>query len=168
MGSGTEAHEELAGPLGRWLARAGVHLLTGGGGGVMASVSRAFHETPGREGLVLGILRGGAPPGSDAPGYPNPWVEIAVRTHLPLSGARGTEPGSRNHINILTSDAVVALPGGEGTASEIRLAGQYGVPVVAWPGPVPRGARHPTGIPVVATIDEVADFLRRVVDRDTP
>ena len=35
---------ELAEPLGRMLAAIGVHLLTGGGRGVMESVSRAFHD----------------------------------------------------------------------------------------------------------------------------
>lgn len=41
LGSGSEPHEEQAKPLGEWLAREGVHLLTGGG--VMEAVSRAFH-----------------------------------------------------------------------------------------------------------------------------
>ncbi|HUT02907.1 MAG TPA: DNA-binding protein, partial [bacterium] len=39
LGSGSEPHEEKAKPLGEWLAREGVHLLTGGGGGVMEAVS---------------------------------------------------------------------------------------------------------------------------------
>lgn len=39
MGSGSEAHEPDASRIGRWLAEEGVHLLTGGGGGVMAAVS---------------------------------------------------------------------------------------------------------------------------------
>ena len=38
MGSGTTPHADLAIPLGRALARMGVHLLTGGGGGVMEAV----------------------------------------------------------------------------------------------------------------------------------
>ena len=56
MGSGAEPHAERAAEVGRWLAAIGVHLLTGGGGGVMAAVARAFHETPERRGLVIGIL----------------------------------------------------------------------------------------------------------------
>lgn len=43
-------------------------------------------------------------------------------THLPLSGPFGTEDRSRNHISILSSDVVVALPGGDGTSSELQLA----------------------------------------------
>ena len=39
-------------------------------------------------GLVLGVIRG------DTEGSmrnPNPWVEIPIQTHLPLSGEQGTE-----------------------------------------------------------------------------
>lgn len=56
------------------------------------------------------------------PNYPNPHVELAIATHLPVSGKEGMSASSRNHINILTSDAVVALPGSHGTASEVQLA----------------------------------------------
>jgi len=125
MGSGTEDHATLAAPLGRWIAQAGHHLLTGGGGGVMASVSAAFVAVEPRAGVSIGVL-----PGPDhRPGYPSPSVEIPIRTHLPLSGAMGTDARSRNHINVLTSDVVVALPGGEGTRSEVQLAVRYSRPV---------------------------------------
>ena len=113
MGSGTEPHAERARPLGMWLASEGVHLLTGGGGGVMAAVSRAFFEVPDRAGRVIGVLPASTEASPPAPpsGYPNPWVEIPLLTHLSLSGARGTDPLSRNHLNVLSSDVIVALPG---------------------------------------------------------
>ena len=44
MGSGTAPHAERARSVGQWLAQQGVHLLTGGGGGVMEAVSQAFFE----------------------------------------------------------------------------------------------------------------------------
>jgi uncharacterized protein (TIGR00725 family) len=138
MGSGRHAQRECAARLGDWLAREGVHLLTGGGAGVMAAVSEAFHAVPGRRGRVIGILPAAAdtdhaPKSHSSPdGYPNRWVEIPIHTHLPLSGARGRDPQSRNHINVLSSDVVVALPGGTGTASEVALALHYGKPVIAW------------------------------------
>ena len=134
MGSGTESHTERARQVGSWLAQEGVHLLTGGGGGVMSAVSRAFAETPGRKGIVIGIIPSAAShaPTSPKTGYPNPWVEIPIYTHLPLSGTRGTDPLSRNHINILSSDVLIALPGGAGTASEVALALEYGRPLVAY------------------------------------
>ena len=52
--------------------------------------------------------------------------EIVIRTHLPLSGNKGTDALSRNHINALTADYVVVLPGGAGTLSELQLAWEYG------------------------------------------
>ena len=97
----------------------------------MEGVSRAFGQVSGRRGAVLGILPSvhGAPDRTP-PGYPNPWVEIPVRTHLSDRGSAGEGPGSRNHLVILSADAVVALPGGEGTASELKLAVRYGRPVI--------------------------------------
>lgn len=164
MGSGSREWEDRAGPLGRWLARRGVHLLTGGGPGVMASVSRAFHGVRDREGLVIGVLRAGADPGSTAPGYPNPWVELPIRTHLALSGARGREQGSRNHINALTSDVVVALPGGGGTASEVSLAVGYGRPVVAWVEAGDEDPGLPAGVARADSLGQVTDFVDRVLE----
>ena len=60
-------------------------------------------------------------------GYPNPYTEIVIRTQCPLSmhPMTGTELSSRNHINILSSDIVIALPGSSGTWSEIQLAIRY-------------------------------------------
>jgi uncharacterized protein (TIGR00725 family) len=138
MGSGTHAHRERASELGAWLAGERVHLLTGGGGGVMAAVSEAFHAAPERRGLVLAVLpasasaEGRAHGRSSPPGYPNAWVEVPIRTHLPLSGERGRDPMSRNHVNVLSADVVVALPGGAGTASEVALALDYGRPTIAY------------------------------------
>ncbi|HHM02045.1 MAG TPA: molybdenum cofactor carrier protein, partial [Caldithrix abyssi] len=114
MGSGKDCREELARPLGRWLAQKGFHLLTGGGGGVMEAVARAFTEVEPREGLSIGIIpgQGGKEKGHPPAGYPNPYIELPVYTHLPDSGRKGTHPLSRNHINILSSDLLVFLPGG--------------------------------------------------------
>ena len=134
LGSGTEPHVDRATEIGLWLATQDVHLLTGGGRGVMETVSRAFHSVNERAGKIIGIL----PNAADArdhhppPGYPNQWIEIPIHTHLPLSGSRGTEQASRNHINILTATMLVALPGSHVTASEIRLAIEYKKPLVAF------------------------------------
>ncbi|MDT8369017.1 MAG: hypothetical protein RQ745_07400 [Longimicrobiales bacterium] len=133
MGSSREPHPALAEPLGAWLATLGVHLLTGAGQGVMETVSRAFAEVAGRRGSVIGVCPArDEDPGRTRAGYPNRWVEVVIRTHLPLSGPLGTEDRSRNHVNILSSDVIVALPGSDGTASEVRLAQRYGRPVIAF------------------------------------
>lgn len=161
MGSGREAHADIAEPLGAWLASLPVHLLTGGGSGVMTAVSRAFAQVPGRRGRVLGVLPGEAgPEGYCSPaGYPNPWVEIPIYTHLPCTGELGTEPRSRNHINILSARLIIALPGGAGTASEVLLARRYGRPVVAF---LPAGYEIPgldRGVPCARTLDAVQAFV---------
>lgn len=132
IGSGSESHEALAGPLGRWLASQPVHLLTGGGQGVMASVSRAFAEVQPRIGQVIGILPSASGSVGLRSGYPNAWVEIPIVTHLPLSGVDGMSEQSRNHLVVLTSRCLIALPGGAGTASEIALALRYGRPLLAY------------------------------------
>src|SRR4051794_7410744 len=88
IGSGSDDCPERSAAVGRWLAGQGVHLLTGAGAGVMRAVSRAFAETPGRQGLVLGIVpcAAGDTPDVSKSGYPNDWVEVPIRTHLHLSG----------------------------------------------------------------------------------
>ena len=130
LGSGTVEHAEVAEPLGKGLADLGVHLLTGGGGGVMRAVARGFTSVSARAGLSLGILPGNED-GEAPPGYPNEFIELSIRTHLPLSGDHGTDARSRNHVNVLSATAIVMLPGGAGTASELTLAQQYGTPVLS-------------------------------------
>lgn len=161
IGSGSEEHLDAAEAVGSLLARLGVHLLTGGGRGVMTAVSRAFAATTPRSGLVIGVLpcREGDPT-QPRDGYPNPWVEIAIPTHLPLSGERGTEPMSRNHINVLASDALVVLPGGPGTASEVELAVRYNKPILAFLESRDQVPGLPSSVPVIRDIAEVEHFLR--------
>ena len=169
MGSGSARHADLAGPLGRALARMGVHLLTGGGAGVMESVSRGFIAVPDREGLVIGILPAGdarpdrtdADPGT-SPGYPNPWVELAIRTHLDARGDDGSGIRSRNHINILSSDVVIALPGSSGTASEVELAIRYGRPVILL-GDTARAEHLSVPVPSTESVDEAVEFVRHTL-----
>jgi len=162
LGSGSEPHEEKAKSLGEWLARERVHLLTGGGGGVMEAVSRAFHRVPDRKGLVIGILPGAATVSGYAPkpGYPNPWIEIPIHTHLPKSGKEGTHPMSRNHLNVLTADVLVALPGSHGTASEVALALRYDKPLIAFLGSREEIPGLPNVVEVASDLEEVKTFVR--------
>ena len=165
MGSSSQGFEDLAEPLGRWLASIGVHLLTGGGVGTMEAVSRAFAAVHPRDGLVVGVLPADLPDGLAVPrpGYPNPSVELAIFTHLPLSGITGTDPRSRNHINILSSDVVIVLPGNEGTESEMTLAVRYKKPVIAYFGDQEVDWKPPAGIPVALTLAEVEAFVRGAI-----
>jgi len=159
IGSGAAADRDRCRQVGRLLADLGCDLLTGGGGGVMEAVSRAFCEARdelGTGALAVGIVPGGVDAGgryAARSGYPNPWVELAIYTHLPHSGKKGKDMLSRNHINVLSADAVVALPGGPGTRSEIDLARQYGIALIAYGTPAPGGIEH------AASIDRVRQFL---------
>ena len=134
MGSGDREFPPYDEALGAWLAARPVHLLTGAGRGVMTAVSRGFAQVGGRPGRIIGIVPSLPHPMGETPrpkrGYPNPWVEIPIVTHLPTE--RGPAHGltSRNHINILSSQAVIALPGSEGTLHEISLCAAYGVPAI--------------------------------------
>jgi uncharacterized protein (TIGR00725 family) len=163
IGSGTEADRETCRQVGRLVAELGCDLLTGAGGGVMEEAARAFAERRDElsaPGIAIGIVPGGV----DAEGryavrggYPNPWVELAVYTHLPLSGEEGREALSRNHIVVLSADAVVALPGGPGTQSEIDLAKRYGVPLVAYGRPAQGGVD--AALNIALSIGGVREFL---------
>ncbi|QDU73562.1 hypothetical protein Pan97_05380 [Bremerella volcania] len=163
MGSGKDDHLELSLELGWLLGTLGVHLLTGGGRGTMAAVSEAFARTHDRRGMVLGILPSDHSRTKPKADYPNDWVEIPIVTHLPHSGERGTESTSRNHINILTSDAIVALPGGPGTSTEVQLAIRYGKPIIAYLGTTGGIPDLPQDVAVATTIDQVEAFLRSVL-----
>ncbi|MDH3467006.1 MAG: molybdenum cofactor carrier protein [Gammaproteobacteria bacterium] len=135
IGSGRKSNQQLAEEVGRLIASLGAHLLTGGGQGVMSAVSEAFANVENRKGLVIGVLPcRKIDPARPKPGYPNRWIEVAIPTHLPLSGAQGIEPMSRNHINVLASQSIVALPGGSGTSCEAALAVQYKRPIIAYLG----------------------------------
>jgi uncharacterized protein (TIGR00725 family) len=161
MGSGTVEHDESACLVGRLLAELEVNLLTGGGGGVMRAVSRAFVQHRRDRGICIGIIPCASRTDrmTPKPGYPNEFVELAIHTHLPYSGRHGTHDLSRNHINVLSCAAIVALPGGDGTAAEVSLAVRYGKPVVAF-SENPVLVRHfPESVQRIDCIDDVKRFL---------
>jgi len=163
VGSGTLEHDDEARPVGELLADLGVNLLTGGGSGVMRAVSRAFIQRGGGRGICIGII----PCASEAdrstpkPGYPNEFVELAIYTHLPYSGQQGTDDLSRNHINVLSCAAIVALPGEHGTAAEVSLAVRYGKPVIAYSGRSSLVRHFSESVRRVENIGEVEKFLRQ-------
>ena len=125
----------------------------------MAAVSKSFYDTPNRRGLVIGILPCDESLENPKDGYPNQWVEIPVLTHLPLSGERGMEPMSRNHINILTSDVIVALPGDAGTLSEVRLAGCYERSVIAFVESDQEIPGLPNSVSISSSLEGVRTFV---------
>ncbi|NNB98851.1 molybdenum cofactor carrier protein, partial [Corallococcus exiguus] len=118
-------------------------------------------QAEGRRGAAIGIIPGTV--GADGryqprAGYPNTDIEIPIYTHLPLSGEQGTDPMSRNHINVLTPHALVALPGGAGTAAEAVLALRYGKPLILH-GPPEVFRRFPVEAERTTSLERVAEFL---------
>ena len=90
----------------------------------MAAVSRSFHSVEERLGRSIGVLPGNPAAGEPGTpgGYPNPWVEIPVRTHLPLSGDRGREPMTLNPQTAHPPDTTAHLPRGRGPRTGGRSA----------------------------------------------
>lgn len=111
-GQPSEAQARAAEAVGEGLARAGAVVINGGGGGVMAAVSRGAHQAGG---LVVGIL-----PGQDR-GEANEFVSVALATGL---------GELRNGLIVRAADVVIAVGGAYGTLSEVALALATGVPVV--------------------------------------
>jgi uncharacterized protein (TIGR00725 family) len=105
--------EATAFELGRAIAGRGWALLNGGRNcGVMAASARGAKQAGG---FTIGIL-----PDRDA---------AAACPHLDVAIATGMGD-ARNLINVLSSDVVIALAGGAGTASEVALALKNGKPVI--------------------------------------
>ncbi|WP_052518732.1 TIGR00725 family protein [Archangium violaceum] len=107
----------LAEEVGRLLVDRGHRVLTGGLEGVMEAAARgAKSSARAADGDTIGVL-----PTLDA-STANPWVDIVVPTGMNFA---------RNVVLVAMSDALVALGGGAGTLSEIALAWQHRIPVVA-------------------------------------
>jgi uncharacterized protein (TIGR00725 family) len=106
------AQEREAYALGAGLARAGIVVVTGGLGGVMAAACRGAVEAGG---TTLGLL-----PGEDSDAA-NSWVTTVVPTGL---------GEARDVLVVRSAAAVVAIGGGWGTLAEVALALRSRVPVL--------------------------------------
>jgi predicted Rossmann-fold nucleotide-binding protein len=166
MGSGVEPWQSYAWPLGRWLASAGVHLLTGGGRGVMAAVCQSYRAgaqqlAAGAHGLSIGLLPVVGPDRLEPPpGYPNAWVDVPVVVPLEAFDPERGEAASRNWANVLTADVVVALPGGAGTRNEIALARRFAKPLALF-GPLEQFEGLASEIPHFETMEGLTAWLEK-------
>ncbi|WP_224242134.1 TIGR00725 family protein [Hyalangium gracile] len=107
----------LAEEIGRLLVDHGHRVVTGGLDGVMAAAARgAKGSKRSGDGDTIGVL-----PMLDASAA-NPWVDIVVPTGMNFA---------RNVVLVAMADAMIAIGGGAGTLSEIALAWQHRVPIVA-------------------------------------
>ncbi|VWB48670.1 DNA-binding protein [Burkholderia lata] len=162
MGSGKAPWLAFSEPLGAWLAQAGFNLLTGGGQGVMLAVARAFAGVPERAGRSIGIVPTQADPLAGfvpLDGYPHPFVDIPILTPLPRREPDAApDTINRNYVNVLSSDLIVALPGGHGTAQEIALAQRWRKPLVCF-GPDGAFRELAAGATCTSSLDEVIRFV---------
>ena len=158
IGSGTDSWKEYTVPLAQWIAQQNYHLLTGGGTGVMASASEAFCGVPDRKGMCIGIVPTeannelGFIPKQN---YPNPWVEIPIIT--PLTTFKPNQI-SRNHICVLSSDVIVALPESKGTRNEVELAIRFQKPIILF-GPEKAMRDFPQTLKRTDSLEEIQDFI---------
>ncbi len=164
MGSHEESWDEFAYPIGELIAKRGYNLLTGAGGGVMTAVAKGFTETEGRTGIAIGIL-----PAVDYKGqklgtaeYPNPYIEIPMITTLSEKAQSDRMPFSRNLVNVMTANAIVALPGSHGTRSESSLALMYDKPLVLF-GPSSEFVKFPEDPLRTDSIAHVEQFFDDVL-----
>lgn len=112
-GKAKSRHEKDAFRLGALIAQSGWILLNGGrNAGIMAASAHGAYENGG---ITVGVL-----PDSDT-AHMAPHIRIPIRTGM---------GSARNAINVLSSDVVVACPGGAGTISEIALALKHGKTVI--------------------------------------
>lgn len=165
MGSGRKAWAEFAEPLGIGLAHLSVHLLTGGGDGVMRTVSRGFTSVKKREGLSLGCIpMNHQEDGSYSPHnkYPNPYIELPIYTPLGVYDSENPDEITRNHINVLTSDLVIALPGMGGTRNEISLAQKFKKSVLLY-GPEEEFIDIEANIERTSKIDEAINWVQQKI-----
>lgn len=115
MGGGNADFATLkqAETLGGMIAEKGWILLNGGRcTGIMEATSKGAFD---KGGLTVGIL-----PENHSEGM-SEYVKIPIVTGMGYA---------RNTINILSSDVVVACPGGAGTLSEIALSIKCGKPLI--------------------------------------
>jgi uncharacterized protein (TIGR00725 family) len=104
---------KMAEMLGILIAERGHILICGGRTGVMEAASRGVKEAGG---LTVGILPGDLGDG-------NPFLDVIIATGM---------AHARNAIIVRSCDAVIALPGGYGTLSEIALALKLGRRVISF------------------------------------
>jgi predicted Rossmann-fold nucleotide-binding protein len=64
---------------------------------------------------------------------------------------------------VLSSNVVIALPGGWGTASEVSLALRYGRPVIAYLGARDEIPELPDSVRVEGDLEKVKEFVREKI-----
>ena len=122
----------------RHLAGAGMAVICGGRGGVMAAASRGATEAGG---IAIGILP------EDDDRNANEWLSVAVPTGM---------GELRNGIVARSGVCLVAIGGNMGTLSEIAMGLKWGKPVFVLHGDI--------ALPDAVAATDVNDLLAKVVN----
>ena len=151
MGGGraTARDTEEAHKLGRLIAQNGWVLLNGGrAAGIMAASAEGAAQAGG---LTVGVL----PDDNKA--------QMSEHIRIPILTGMGS---ARNAINVLSSDVVVACPGGAGTVSEIALALKHGKTVILLNfdiGGVFESYRRMNRLQTVETAEQAIGLIRKIM-----
>ena len=104
--------EEIAHKVGGIIAKVGAVLVCGGLGGAMKAAAKGAKEAGG---TTIGLL-----PGKDKADA-NPYIDIALPTSIGYA---------RNAVVACSADIIVALPGSDGTSSEISYGIVFKRPII--------------------------------------
>lgn len=168
MGSHSDEWPELAEPLGEFIATSGYHLLTGAGGGVMQSAAKGFSNAKSRKGHCIGVYPledGRYADFGNKDLYPNEFIEIPIAVPLNNKAMSHIMPFSRNIVNIMSSDLVIALPGWHGTKAESSLALQLDKPLIFF-GPEESFETFPDAPNRVQTLEDIQNFIEQQINPD--
>ena len=126
----TPERAALARDIGALVARLGSHLLTGASYTVTEAAAEGFVSIEKRRGVCIGTLPRAVTSAFDRPAtdaattYPNRHMELAIYTTLPLQ-TKGPDCADRHRVNLIASNAIVALPGSVGTSDELEMAATF-------------------------------------------
>lgn len=111
--------EELAEGIGYWVAKKGAALIFGAEKDYDSLSTAACRGAKKAHGLTIGVTYGKG-------------LDIFEKRHVDVVIASGLERGGGRELAlVLSCDAVIAISGGSGTLTEIAIAYQANIPVVA-------------------------------------
>ena len=82
-----------------------------------------------------------------------------------ILGCASSKPLVPRGLQIALLAAIIALPGGAGTASEVSLADDYKKPVIVYSPDLALVEGFPQSIPLATTLDGVQQFLGKYIKR---
>ena len=129
----------------------------------MSAVCKAYQSVEERTGVAIGIR-----PAVDYKGeqlskeeFPNSYIDLPIITPLSAKAQSDAMPFSRNLVNVMTSKALIVLPGAHGTRNEVSLGLMYDKPLILF-GPDDAFADFPEDPLRASSISHIEQFLTDV------